>query len=238
MNIALIGYGRMGKEIEKIALERGHRIVLKIDKNNIEDFKSNDFANNTDVAIEFSQPESAVNNYKECFKHSIPVVSGTTGWLSDFEEIKVLCENDNQTFFYASNFSLGVNIFFEINKKLAALINGVDGYEVDIEEIHHTKKLDEPSGTAITLANQLVSELSTKEFWQLNGTESKAVNIKAKRIADVPGTHIVKYESDIDQITIEHKAKNRKGFALGAVLAAEFLQGKKGIYTMQDLLKL
>ena len=236
MNIALIGFGKMGQAIKAIAQERGHSISIAIDKNNNSDFDSEVFFN-SDVAIEFSQPDSAVKNYKHCFAHNIPVVSGTTGWLDNFDEIVELCKAQNQSFFYASNFSLGVNVFFEINKKLASLISRVGNYNVSMEEIHHTQKLDKPSGTAITLAEQIISELSTKNKWSLN-TEEDALNITAKRIADTPGTHIVKYESEIDEITIEHKAKNRKGFALGAVLAAEFIQNKKGVYGMQDLLKL
>ena len=236
MNIALIGFGKMGQAIKAIAQERGHSISIAIDKNNNSDFDSEVFFN-SDVAIEFSQPDSAVKNYKHCFAHNIPVVSGTTGWLDNFDEIVELCKAQNQSFFYASNFSLGVNVFFEINKKLASLISRVGNYNVSMEEIHHTQKLDKPSGTAITLAEQIISELSTKNKWSLN-IEEDALSITAKRIADTPGTHIVKYESEIDEITIEHKAKNRKGFALGAVLAAEFIQNKKGVYGMQDLLKL
>jgi len=237
MKIALIGYGKMGKEIEKLALERGHSISVTIDKENLNTFNEETFKQ-SDVAIEFTQPEFAVDNYKQCFKNNIPVVSGTTGWLNAFDEIKSLCKNENQSFFYASNFSVGVNIFFEINKKLAALINQTGGYDVEMEEIHHTQKLDAPSGTAISLAEQIIKELSTKNKWALDSNKEEDLSITAKRIADTPGTHAVKYSSEIDEITIEHKAHNREGFALGAVLAAEFLQDKKGVFSMKDLLNL
>ena len=237
MNIALIGYGKMGREIEKIALERGHSISVKIDKDNLESFDDSTFKQ-SDVAIEFTQPQFAVNNYKQCFKNNIPVVSGTTGWLGAFDEITQICQKEKQTFFYASNFSVGVNIFFEINKKLAKLINQSSGYNVEMEEIHHTQKLDAPSGTAISLAEQIIEELSSKEKWALDSNQNNELNIIAKRIADTPGTHTVKYSSEIDEITIEHKAKSRKGFALGAVLAAEFIQNKKGVFSMKDLLDL
>ena len=237
MRIALIGYGKMGKEIEKAAIERGHSISSIIDQDNISDFSSSNFLN-SDVAIEFSKPESAVSNYKYCFENNIPVVSGTTGWLDHFEEITSLCKEKKQSFFYASNFSLGVNIFFEINKKLAQLISPIKGYDVSINEIHHTQKLDSPSGTAISLAEQIINNLNQKKSWALDSTNNSELNITAQRIADTPGTHTIKYKSEIDEITIEHKAKNRKGFALGAVLAAEYLKDKKGIFNMYDLLNL
>ncbi len=237
MKIALIGYGKMGKEIEKMALERGHSISSIIDQNNTNDFSSSDFLN-SDVAIEFSKPESAVSNYKYCFKNNIPVVSGTTGWLKQFDKVKNICNEKNQTFFYASNFSLGVNIFFEINKKLAHLMKPIEGYKVSINEIHHTQKLDTPSGTAISLAEQIIENLSHQTSWALNSSNNSEINITAQRIANTPGTHTIKYESEIDEITLEHKARSRKGFALGAVLAAEFIENKKGIFNMQDLLNL
>lgn len=237
MKIALIGYGKMGKEIEKLALERGHSISVTIDKENLNAFNEELFKQ-SDVAIEFTQPEFAVDNYKQCFKNNIPVVSGTTGWLDHFDEITVLCKKGNQSFFYASNFSVGVNIFFEINKKLAKLMNQANGYNVEMEEIHHTQKLDAPSGTAISLAEQIIEEISTKNKWALDSNKAEELSIAAKRIADTPGTHTVKYSSEIDEITIEHKAKSRKGFALGAVLASEFVQNKKGVFNMQDLLEL
>lgn len=237
MKIALIGYGKMGHEIEKIALSRGHSIQIKIDKNNLEALNETNF-NKSDIAIEFTQPDFAVNNYKACFKKNIPVVSGTTGWLKEFEEISQLCNDTNQSFFYASNFSIGVNIFFELNKKLAQLMNSISGYDVEMNEIHHAEKLDEPSGTAISLAEQIIDNLDTKTNWSLNPSDNSDIKIKAERIKNVPGTHSVLYKSDVDEITIKHEAKNRKGFALGAVLAAEFLVDKKGVYNMQDLLSL
>ncbi len=237
MNIALIGYGKMGQEIEAIALNRGHEISIKIDQNNLADFNTKIFLE-SDVAIEFSQPESAVKNYKRCFDNNIPVVSGTTGWLKDFDNIITLCKTQKQTFFYTSNFSLGVNLFFELNKKLASLINQIEGYDVSMKEIHHTQKLDAPSGTAISLAEQIIQANPNKSKWALDTTKKDELNITAKRIANTPGTHSVKYESNVDEIIIEHKAKSRQGFALGAVLAAEFIQNKKGVFNMQDLLKL
>jgi 4-hydroxy-tetrahydrodipicolinate reductase len=237
MNIALIGYGQMGKEIEKIAISRGHKIVLTIDKNNIEDFNSNNLSN-VDVAIEFTRPESSVNNYKKCFENNIPVVSGTTGWLDKLPEVIKYCENNNSAFFYASNFSLGVNIFFELNKKLAQMMSPFDDYSVKINEIHHTRKLDAPSGTAITLAEGIISNINKFDSWRNSEkTNSNELPVISFREGDVPGTHEIIYDSDIDTISIKHEAKNRKGFALGAVLAAEFLKGKRGIFGMSDLLK-
>ena len=237
MNIALIGYGKMGKEIEKIAIERGHSILLVIDENNQKDLDK-EHLKKIDVAIEFTSPKSAFSNYLKCFESNIPIVSGTTGWLNKFSEIKEKCEIQNQAFFYASNFSLGVNVFFELNKRLAQLMSSFDNYNVELEEIHHLQKIDAPSGTAITIAEHILEHHPVKTDWALSPTTEQQLKITAKREADVPGTHIVKYESDIDKIEIRHQAKNRKGFALGAVLAAEFLKDKKGLYSMQDLLHL
>jgi 4-hydroxy-tetrahydrodipicolinate reductase len=237
MKIALIGYGKMGKEIEAIAKDRGHEIAIIIDQNNTDDFNTDDFAN-SDVAIEFSRPETAIENYRSCFKHNVPVISGTTGWLDQFETIAKECKAQNQAFFYASNFSVGVNIFFEINKKLAALINPTKAYDVSMEEIHHTQKLDAPSGTAISLAEQIVERMDNKNHWKLDATKNEDLNISALRIADTPGTHSIEYQSEVDKITITHEAKSRKGFALGAILAAEFIVGKTGVFNMQDLLHL
>lgn len=236
MKIALIGYGKMGKEIEKIALERGNEICARIDVHNQEDFDSEGFKN-ADVAIEFTVPSTAYNNYQRCFKYNVPVVSGTTGWLDKMSEIKASCE-EGQTFFYASNFSIGVNVFFAVNKYLAKLMNAVEGYKVEMEEVHHTQKLDSPSGTGISLANDIIAEIDQLTSW----SEEKAENasqlpIKSVRRGDVPGIHTVTYESEVDSITINHDAKSRKGFALGAVLAAEFAAGKKGFLTMNDMLK-
>jgi len=236
MKIALIGYGKMGKEIEKIALDRGHDIVTIIDISKDGSFDDEAFKS-ADVAIEFTRPEAAYNNYLQCFENNVPVVSGTTGWLDHLEDIQARCTNDQKTFFYASNFSLGVNIFFEIHKQLARLMNKVQEYDVSMEEVHHTQKLDAPSGTAITLAEGIVENLERKNNWA-NETAEKAdeIAIKAFREGDVPGIHTVKYDSPVDEIVIHHSAKSRKGFALGAVLAAEYVKGKTGFLSMKDLL--
>ena len=236
MKTALIGYGKMGKEIEKIALERGHEIIYKFDISNKDDFTIENLQK-ADVAIEFSQPDSAYDNYIKCFEANIPVVSGTTGWLDKLPDIKFQCENNNQTFFYASNFSLGVNIFFKINKTLAKLMNKVSGYDVNISETHHTEKKDAPSGTAITLAEDLISNFEKKQKWvkenAVNDTELAICSVREEK---VPGIHTIKYESDVDYIEITHSAKSRKGFALGAVMAAELTQKKTGFLSMDDLL--
>ncbi|WP_430467783.1 4-hydroxy-tetrahydrodipicolinate reductase [Winogradskyella ouciana] len=232
MNIALLGYGRMGKSIEAIALERHHSITLKIsDANDEFDFT------NTDVAIDFSIPTAAVSNIKKALDAGVPVISGTTGWLEQYHEVTDYCNAKNGTFLYASNFSLGVNIFFEINKKLSELMATVDGYSVNMEEIHHTKKLDAPSGTAITLAEQIIENTDYKK-WTLDQPNSDEIHIDAKRIPEVPGTHEVTYDSEIDSISIKHTAHSRQGFALGAVVAAEWIKDKKGVYTMRDVLKI
>ncbi len=237
MNIALIGYGKMGKEIEKIAIERGHTITSKIDMQTDDTFDGEGFAT-ADVAIEFTVPAAAYNNYMSCFKYNKPVVSGTTGWLDKIEEIKDQCKNKGQTFFYASNFSVGVNVFFEINKKLAQLMNSLEDYEVSMEETHHIHKLDAPSGTAITLAEGLIENINRKTAWVEGKDASKEeIHIEAIRRDEVPGIHTIKYESSVDEIVIHHSAKSRKGFALGAVLAAEFAAKNKGFLGMSDLLK-
>ncbi|MBS2099045.1 4-hydroxy-tetrahydrodipicolinate reductase [Carboxylicivirga linearis] len=235
MKIALVGYGKMGKEIEKIALDRGHEIVSKIDVTSSDSFDDDSFKS-ADVAIEFTRPEAAFNNYQNCFKNNVPVVSGTTGWLDQLPAIEKACKEDGQTFFYASNFSLGVNIFFEINKQLAKIMNKVKEYDVSMEEVHHTQKLDEPSGTAITLAEGIINNLERKNNWTLDTAKEDEINIKAIREGQVPGIHTIKYDSPVDEIVIHHSAKSRQGFALGAVLAAEFTQGKKGMLNMKDLL--
>lgn len=238
MKIALIGYGKMGKEIEKIALERGHEIVLKIDVSNPEDLTIRNLQK-ADAAIEFTIPTLAVSNYKLCFEAGIPVISGTTGWLDRQEEVSEECKKLNGTFFYASNFSLGMNIFFSVNKKLAALMANRDEYKISMTEIHHTQKLDAPSGTAITLAEGIIENIPAKTKWVNQETEnSNEVEILSERVGEVPGTHIIKYDSEVDYIEITHCAKNRKGLAFGAVLAAEFSYGKKGILTMNDLLNI
>lgn len=235
MKIALVGYGKMGKEIEAIALKRGHTIVLKIDKDNSEIVTKSDLEK-ADVAIEFSTPHTVLENIKKCINASLPIVVGTTGWYDHFDEIKRFCSEKNGSLFHATNFSLGVNLFFKVNSYLADLMNKYSNYEVSMEEIHHIHKLDKPSGTAITLANQVIEKLDRKNKWSIDAPSADALFIKDIREGEVPGTHILKYHSDVDDIEIMHKAHNRKGFALGAVIAAEFLHGKKGIYTMSDLI--
>jgi 4-hydroxy-tetrahydrodipicolinate reductase len=235
MKIVLFGYGKMGKEVEKIALERGHELILRIEKNEEYDISE------ADVAIDFSVPSAAFNNITSCFKKNIPVISGTTGWLEDYEKAVTICKKNNGSFIYASNFSIGVNLFFELNDKLSRIMNSNNNYTPSIEEIHHTKKLDAPSGTAITIAEQTIKNSSTKE-WCLHTNRAKVdkeiIPISSKRIKDVPGTHIVAYESEIDSIEIKHTAHNRKGFAHGAIIAAEWLMNKNGVYTMKDVLNL
>lgn len=238
MNIALIGYGKMGKEIEKIAVSRGHKIGLKIDITNQDDLTVENLQK-CDVAIEFTIPNSAINNYKLCFEAGVPVVSGTTGWLARQDEVYQNCAENNGTFFYGSNFSVGVNLFFELNKKLANLMAPRSEYNVEMTEVHHTQKLDAPSGTAISLADDILETLPTKNTWVNDKTPTETeMNIKSERVGQVPGIHTVKYESEVDFIEITHSAKSRKGFAFGAVLAAEYCLNNKGILTMKDLLKI
>jgi 4-hydroxy-tetrahydrodipicolinate reductase len=237
LKIALIGYGKMGKAIEGIAIERGHEIVLRIDAENTEAL-NNDNLQQADLAIEFTNPDSAINNIKQCFDAAIPVVCGTTGWLEHWDQIKADCENKNGSFLYASNFSIGVNLFFELNKKLAQLMQNRPEYNCSIEEIHHTAKKDAPSGTAITIAENIIASNPNKKNWVLGETaDINSLSITSKRIDPAPGTHIVSYNSVIDSIEIKHTAHNRIGFATGAVLAAEFLLGKKGVYGMGDVLE-
>lgn len=237
MKIALIGYGKMGKTIEQIARERGHRIVSIVDINNPEEFQSDAFKS-ADVAIEFTTPATAFANYLRCFEAGVPVVSGTTGWLEHMGEIKEKCEKEGKTFFYASNFSIGVNLFFALNKYLARLMNRFPAYDVRLTETHHIHKLDAPSGTAITLAEGILENIDRKERWTLETADQPAdLPIHAIREGEVPGIHEIVYESDADSISIKHDAKSRAGFALGAVLAAEFTAGKKGFLGMNDLLK-
>lgn len=236
MKIAIIGYGKMGKELESIAIERGHEIVAIIDKEGFSEL-AKDNLKNADVAIEFSTPEAALDNYKPCFDLGLPVVSGTTGWLDRFDEAKETCLAKDAGFFYASNFSLGVNLFFEVNRKLAKLIAPYQEYHVSVEEIHHIHKKDTPSGTAISLACDIISHNANKSGWICNTLAlENEISITAKRIDNVPGTHTITYDSPVDCIEISHRAKNRKGFAMGAILAAEFMKGKKGIFGMKDLL--
>ena len=232
MKIALLGYGRMGQEIEKIATSRGHEIVIRKDAGDSVDITK------ADVAIDFSIPTSAFENISNCLENNVPVISGTTGWLEKYNEAVNLCKEKKGAFIYASNFSVGVNIFFELNKQLAKMMSNLEDYTISMEEIHHTKKLDAPSGTAITLAEGII-ENTSKENWKL-GTEISETNIpiEAKRIPDVPGTHTVWYSSEVDTIEIKHTAHNRKGFALGAVIAAEWIIGKTGVFTMKDVLNI
>jgi 4-hydroxy-tetrahydrodipicolinate reductase len=237
MRIAIIGYGKMGKEIEKIILERKHSISLIIDIQNQDEFTKL-ITSNTDVAIEFSGPESAHQNILRCLEFNIPVVSGSTGWNDKFEVTANLFREKGGAFFYSSNYSIGANILFKLNRDLAHIMNGLPAYDVEIEEIHHTTKLDKPSGTAISLAKGIIEELDRKNKWELDSvTSGESVKITALREENVPGVHTVTYESDIDLLKIHHSAKSRRGLAFGAVMAAEFLVGKKGVYGMTDLLK-
>ena len=233
MKIALLGYGKMGKAIEEIALKRGHSVVFKTNEASMERDVSK-----ADLAIDFSTPETVVDNIKKCFAVNVPVVVGTTGWYERFSEVCRLCELGGHSLFHATNFSIGVNIFFEVNKKLAELMNSQPDYEIEMTEIHHTQKLDSPRGTAITLADGIIENVDRKSFWSENKPGEESILIHAKRERDVPGIHIVNYENEIDNIEIKHEAKGRIGFATGAVLAAEWLLDKPGVYTMKDLLKL
>lgn len=222
----------MGKEIEQIALQRGHEIVIKTSSNHNYDISL------ADIAIDFSVPNSAFNNISNCFNNNVPVISGTTGWLDKYDKAVNLCKEKNGAFIYASNFSLGVNIFFELNNQLAKMMNTLEDYNVTIEEIHHTKKLDAPSGTAITLAEGIIDN-SSKSEWSLEGNSSdNNIPITAIRTPEVPGTHTISYNSTIDSIDIKHTAHSRKGFALGAVVAAEWLVDKKGVFSMKDVLNI
>lgn len=230
MKIALLGYGKMGKVIEKIALERGHEIVLRKDENS-----SFEGLQSADVAIDFSVPKVATQNISECLNQNIPIVSGTTGWLDDYSKMVTLCEEKNGAFLYGSNFSLGVNLFFEVNDYLSKIMSKFNQYAISMEEIHHTQKLDKPSGTAISLANQIVNN-SNYTNWSIKNPIENEVYIEVKRIDSVPGTHSIFYKSPVDTIEIKHTAHNRDGFAFGALLASEWLVGKKGVFTMRDVL--
>lgn len=231
MNIALLGYGRMGKTIAKIAEDRGHKIVRRIDKDDSFDLEG------VDVAIDFSIPEAAVANITQCLNSDVPVVSGTTGWLDNYDKMVQLCSDKNGAFLYASNFSVGVNIFFELNKQLAKMMAKLSNYNVSMEETHHIHKLDAPSGTAITLAEGII-ENTDHNGWLLDKEEEDKVTIRSIREGEVPGTHSIKYTSNVDDITIEHKAHSRQGFALGAVIAAEWIVDKNGVFSMKDVLSL
>lgn len=232
MNIALFGYGKMGRMIEQIALNRGHQIVAKIDVDTTEiDFSK------MDVAIDFSMPSAAYENIKQCIAHKVPIISGTTGWLKDYDHAVSYCKEKKGAFIYASNYSLGVNIFFELNAYLAKMMQHLDQYKVRMEETHHTQKLDAPSGTAITLAEGILAN-SKYENWSLDQGNDNELVITAKRENDVPGTHLVEYNSNVDSIEIKHTAHNREGFALGAVIASEWIIGKTGVFSMRDVLNL
>jgi 4-hydroxy-tetrahydrodipicolinate reductase len=242
MKIAILGYGKMGRIIEKFATERGHDIVLKVNIDNMEDLNINNLQK-ADVAIDFSTPDSALSNIELCFDAKLPIVVGTTGWYGHLQEVKNKCEDGNNTLLYASNFSVGVNVFFFVNKILAKIMNRYPQYEVQVEEIHHTEKLDAPSGTAMTIAEGILSELDRKNEWvnELIGSGDELITkpdqllIESHRIEEVPGTHTVIYSSEVDDIEFKHKAHSRAGFALGAVLAAEWLQDKKGFYNITDM---
>lgn len=232
MKIALLGYGKMGQTIERIALERGHEIVLKKDE-----FNTYEGLSNADVAIDFSIPDVAVANISNCFYANVPVISGTTGWLDRYDEMADLCKEKNGAFISSSNFSLGVNLFFGLNEYLAKMMSKFGSYSVEMEEIHHTQKLDAPSGTAISLAKGVI-ENSDYTNWTLEEAKENQIHIEAVRTENVPGTHTVTYSSEVDNIEIKHTAHNRDGFALGAVIAAEWIVGKHGIFTMKDVLEL
>lgn len=232
MKIALLGYGKMGKVIEKIAIERGHEIVLKKNEND-----SFDGLLNANVAIDFSVPSAAISNISECINNGIPIVSGTTGWLENYNQMVALCNDKKAAFIYGSNFSLGVNLFFELNDYLSKIMPKFNQYNVSMEEIHHTQKLDKPSGTAISLANAIVNN-TDKNNWSIENPKLDDVFIEVKRIDNVPGTHSVFYTSNEDTIEIKHTAHNREGFAFGAIIAAEWLVGKTGVFTMKDVLNL
>ena len=234
MEIVLLGYGKMGKIIEGVALKRGHQITARIDVDNAAEFTTA----KGDVAIEFSHPDAAFENVKKCIERGLPVVCGTTGWLKRKPEIESLCKKINGTFFYASNYSLGVNIFFRLNEYVARMIDNLSEYEISMDEIHHTEKKDAPSGTAITLAEGIMKNVSRKKKWVNQQTgKPEDIFIESFRIDQVPGTHVVKYESAIDDIEIKHIAHSREGFAKGAVMVAEWIKDKKGVFTMDDFLK-
>ncbi|MEC5142670.1 4-hydroxy-tetrahydrodipicolinate reductase [Chitinophaga sp. 212800010-3] len=236
MKIALIGYGKMGQAIDAIATAKGHEVVLRIDMNS-QHLLEKEHLSKADVAIEFTTPETAYHNILKCFEANVPVVSGTTGWLEKLPEIKALAVEKNQGFLHATNFSIGVNIFFEVNKRLASLMAGQPQYNVQMEEIHHTQKKDAPSGTAITLAEQVLASVTRKTGW-VNEETSKPENLAiiSKRIDPAPGTHTITYTSAIDDISITHTAHSREGFAAGAVVAAEWLKGKTGVFSMKEVL--
>jgi 4-hydroxy-tetrahydrodipicolinate reductase len=236
MKIALIGYGRMGHEIESIAIKRGHLVKLIIDQDNEKDLNRANLSG-IDVAIEFSSPVAAFNNIKKCLNEKVPVVSGTTGWLERYNEVVETCNKNNTAFIHSSNFSIGVNLLFRLNTELAKQMARYRDYDVSIEEIHHTKKLDAPSGTAITLAGGIINEHPGYKKWCFeNDKTDECIPINSVRVGEIPGTHTVTWDSDIDTISLRHEAKNRKGFAMGAVIAAEFIHSRAGIFSMKDVM--
>lgn len=238
MKIAIVGYGKMGQAIEKAAHERGHTVSVIIDTDNQHFFESQELKN-ADAAIEFTTPKAAFGNYQKLFALDLPVVSGTTGWLEHRKEVERLCSQEGKTFFYAPNFNLGVNIFFEVSRRLAELMNRIEGYSTTIEEVHHIHKQDAPSGTAIKLAEILTQNLTGKNGWSKGATDKQEkIPVFSQRTGAVPGTHTLTFDSEMDTLSIRHEAKSRKGFAMGAILAAEFVKDKTGFYTMQDMLKL
>jgi 4-hydroxy-tetrahydrodipicolinate reductase len=236
MKIAIIGYGKMGKIIESMAIDMGHEIHIVIDKNNADDIKSSQFGS-SDVAIEFTEPDTAVHNFYSCFNQKVPVVSGTTGWLDNYDEVTEACNQSGTAFFYASNFSIGVNVLFEMNKKLASIMQQFAQYKPLISETHHVHKKDAPSGTAIHLAEDFINTHSQIKRWKKDSSENRnELPVQSIREGEVFGEHHIFYESDVDILELSHKAKNRKGFALGAIMAAEFIQNKQGIFSMKDML--
>jgi len=238
MNIALIGYGKMGKAIEEIAVEKGYSIVLRISHENLEEFTTTNIQQ-ADVCIEFSTPETAFENVQKCLQAGVPVVCGSTAWLDRLEEVNQICLANNTAFLYASNFSVGVNLFFKVNKIVAGMMNAHPEYKVSMEEIHHTQKKDAPSGTAVTLAEGILENFPTIKRWvNAASVNERDLEIISKRVDPAPGTHTVQYDSEIDSITLTHTAHSRKGFASGALLAAEFLSSRKGIYSMDDVLSI
>lgn len=242
MKVALLGYGKMGQIIERFALERGHEVVLKINADNLDDLNKSNLSK-ADVAIDFSAPDAAISNIYACFEANLPIVVGTTGWYGQLQEVKNECLSSNNTLLYGSNFSIGVNIFFHVNKVLAKLMSNFPAYDVQVEEIHHTQKLDSPSGTAMTIAEGIIEELEGKTEWvnELVGSpfedviKKEQVLIESHRIENVPGTHTVVYSSEVDDIELKHTAHSRAGFALGAIVAAEWLQNKQGFYNIADI---
>jgi 4-hydroxy-tetrahydrodipicolinate reductase len=236
MRIAIIGYGKMGKAIEKLALEKNHKVILSID--NEKDWEEKqDELKSCDVAIEFSTPETVLSNIKKCFEINLPIITGTTGWHNQINEVKSWCKEYNASLFYASNFSVGVHIFFKINTALAEIVNNFNQYDVSLTEKHHTQKLDSPSGTAINLLQQIIDKHQGKRTWEEGeSTDKNTIPVESIREGDIIGTHSIKWESDVDSIKIKHKAKTRDGFALGAIQAAEWVKDKKGVFTMDDML--